>query len=709
MSLKVMGMLITEFKMTNNYKTSPYRPDIDGLRAIAVLSVVFFHASKNFLRGGFVGVDIFFVISGYLITRILINHFYSSNYPLQTIISFYIKRIRRIFPILIFVLLFSAFFGCIVLTQNEFKLLGKHIASGAFYISNLVLWSENGYFDTASDFKPLLHLWSLAVEEQFYILWPFLILVFSIYECRLNTSILIFSVVSFILNIILIHYYEIGAFYCPITRFWELSLGGLVAGINIYNKELKNDFISWLGKFLKKYIFFKNIYNETQIGKNFISCLGLLLIIYAIVSYRSNLNFPGFWALIPTFGTCLIILAGNNAFINRNILSCKLLVFIGIISYPLYLWHWPLLSFARIIYGEIPPRFLRYSIIFCAILLSILSYKIIETPLRRGGHGICKTFFLLFCMLTIGILRYKIYCQKLLMLSNQNVVGVIQDLDSNQDVYNKLLNDGKRCKKFFPKWGDSRELSPRFNSQCMFSNDVLQLNTAIIGDSHAGALYYGFRFINNSNVAVFPVANQAPFIDVKTKPDMWGNNDFHWSLINDAYNFVINHKNIKNIILVHSEAPSYEEIADIKNIKSKDNTLNLSNSLKRSLELLKKFHKNVIILLDNPHLDFEPYNKCKMRPIMRFLKSESVDSLCLDTFERKKYENKNFHIWYRSIVFSISQNYDNVFVYNAMDSLCGKKFCKMIEEDQPLYLDNNHLNYKGAGMVANDLLKLLQK
>lgn len=207
-----------------------YRPDIDGLRAIAVLSVVIFHAFPNLLKGGFIGVDIFFVISGFLISTIILNGLEKDSF---SFVEFYSRRIKRIFPALLLVLIASFVLGWFVLLADEYKQLGKHIAGGAGFVSNFVLWKESGYFDNTSETKPLLHLWSLGIEEQFYIVWP--LLLWFVWKQRLNplTITLIVMLSSFILNISTVQSDAVAAFYSPQTRFWELLTGSILAYVTL--------------------------------------------------------------------------------------------------------------------------------------------------------------------------------------------------------------------------------------------------------------------------------------------------------------------------------------------------------------------------------------------------------------------------------------------------------------------------------------------
>jgi peptidoglycan/LPS O-acetylase OafA/YrhL len=216
-----------------------YRADIDGLRAIAVLGVVAFHAFPELLPGGFIGVDIFFVISGFLISTIIFENIEAKSF---SFVDFYCRRIRRIFPALLLVIAASFAFAWFVLLPAEFKQLGKHILGGAGFFSNLLLWSESGYFDKSAEAKPLLHLWSLGIEEQFYIVWP--LLLWAGWKLRINWLALIFSitVLSFFLNLHMVYADAVATFYSPLTRFWELSVGAVLAflsphGVSVVNRR----------------------------------------------------------------------------------------------------------------------------------------------------------------------------------------------------------------------------------------------------------------------------------------------------------------------------------------------------------------------------------------------------------------------------------------------------------------------------------------
>ncbi|WP_410498579.1 acyltransferase family protein [Chitinibacter sp. S2-10] len=380
-----------------------YRPDIDGLRAIAILSVVLFHAFPGTIKGGFIGVDIFFVISGFLISSII---FSSQENDRFSFITFYSRRIRRIFPALTLVLIACLVFGWFSLLSDEYKQLGKHIAGGAGFLANYILWGESGYFDNLAETKPLLHLWSLGIEEQFYIFWP--VVLWFAWRSRLNRITILFSLaaISFFLNIKTIKSDSVAAFYSPQTRFWELLIGSTLAYFSLHKHDILKVTRQKLDLVLERIVYTRPIRNDGRTLANIQSLFGAILIAMGLCLITNDRLFPGYWALMPTFGTFLIIAAGSQAYINRVILSNRLLVWVGLISFPFYLWHWPLLSFAHIIEGETPSKVIRISVIFLAIFLSWLTTKLVERPFRFGGQGQLKTVPLLVVMIVTGSLGY---------------------------------------------------------------------------------------------------------------------------------------------------------------------------------------------------------------------------------------------------------------------------------------------------------------
>jgi peptidoglycan/LPS O-acetylase OafA/YrhL len=333
-----------------------YRPDIDGLRAVAVASVVAYHAFPWLLPGGFIGVDIFFVISGFLITTILLQSQMAGDFSYR---DFYARRIRRIFPALVLVLAATLLFGWYVLLSGEFSQLGKQITGGAAFVANFVFWGESGYFDTAAETKPLLHLWSLGIEEQFYIFWPLLLGLAWRRRWPILRVILAIAVLSFLVNVLMVHSHRAAAFYSPASRAWELMVGGILACMRLRTGQSSV---------------------ATPWRSHLQSVVGVGLIVLGLVTTRSDKAFPGWWALLPTLGAVSCIAAGPKGVLNRYLLSSRPMVWIGLISYPLYLWHWPLLVYARIVVGgELEPSAgIRGAMVLAAVLLAWATYRFAE-------------------------------------------------------------------------------------------------------------------------------------------------------------------------------------------------------------------------------------------------------------------------------------------------------------------------------------------
>jgi len=367
-----------------------YRADIDGLRAIAVLSVVGFHAFPEWVRGGFVGVDVFFVISGFLISSMIFDSLDQGRFGFA---AFYAGRIRRIFPALILVLATCWGLGWVYLLPADFSQLGKHIVGGAGFIANFVLWNESGYFDAAAAAKPLLHLWSLGIEEQFYILMPFLWYLAWRFRLGLARITLLLAAVSLALNLALVRHDAIGVFYSPLTRIWEILLGSLLANAAPGRETaIPGRLKAWCAAI-------------PAISGNAKSFAGLVLILFSALAMHKQQVFPGWRALLPVLGTVLIVAAGPGAWLNRKVLANRLLVWFGLISYPLYLWHWTLLSFVTIVVsrGAQLPLTARLMVVSLAVVLACLTYLLVERPIRHGArYRRGKTVFLCLAMVAIA-------------------------------------------------------------------------------------------------------------------------------------------------------------------------------------------------------------------------------------------------------------------------------------------------------------------
>ena len=428
-----------------------YRPDIDGLRAVAVLAVVLYHAFPTLLRGGFVGVDIFFVISGFLISKHIWEDLAAGRFSIKT---FYARRVRRIFPALGLVLLSCLAMGWVILTPGEYEQLGKHITGGAGFVSNIISWKEAGYFDSAADTKPLLHLWSLGIEEQFYIAWP-LILVFLWHRPHHAPWMLPSLLgVSLLYSVWLVQHDAVADFYSPFTRFWELALGAMLA-----HQAARR-------------------FRMNDMTRDILSLCGLGLIFAAIWILNSRDAFPGAWALLPTLGAACLIMAGERAWLNRRLLARPAMVWVGLISYPLYLWHWPLLSFARIMESSTPSPALRIGLLFAATVLAWLTFQWIERPLRSRPRSkkviwmLCLSVFVV-AMAGEAVRKFDGIKSRTLSMLNGDPATLM--LGENRDKLQHHCGLSDAQKKPF--------------QYCLRSAPKPQY--ALLGDSKAEALFYG--------------------------------------------------------------------------------------------------------------------------------------------------------------------------------------------------------------------------
>src|SRR6202165_1722516 len=332
-----------------------YRPDIDGLRAIAVTLVANFHAFREARRGGFIGVDIFFVISGFLITGIIARELEQKRFSL---LAFYQRRIRRIFPALIVVLCTTLVLGWLWMLPAADAQWSADVFSSAAFFANIALLLQSGYFDIESAKKPLLHLWSLGIEEQFYLFWPLMLMLVARLRLSMLAAVSVVGVASFVLNVALIGSNPVATFYLPFTRAWELLAGAALA-------------CGW------------NQISQTGAASNRRALFGVLLIATAAAVLDTKSAFPGWWAMLPVAGAALRLSAPAACFCQA-LLASPPMVWVGLISYPLYLWHWPLLVFCGIIKFAPLTLLERGLVVGLRFALAWATYRFIEIPFRFG-------------------------------------------------------------------------------------------------------------------------------------------------------------------------------------------------------------------------------------------------------------------------------------------------------------------------------------
>ena len=650
-----------------------YRPDIDGLRAIAILLVVGFHAFPSAITGGYIGVDIFFVISGYLISSIL---FQSLNNNQFSIFDFYSRRIRRIFPALILVLVSCLFFGWYALTPHELSQLGKNTAAGAAFISNFVFWREIGYFDIDSQKKILLHLWSLAIEEQFYIVWPILLWMCHRFKWNFLAITLLALFSSFILNVISISHDRASVFYHPGTRFWELLIGAMLAYVSLEYREL-------FARLPKKI-------------PDLSSILGLILVALGVILLKEDSEFPGWWALLPTLGAVLILASGDDGFVNRKLLKSRILIYIGLISYPLYLWHWPLLSFLRIIEGSEVTAMLRAIALGIAFIFSALTYFLVEGPIRwRKESKPPVIVFLLTSMCLVGLAGLFVYKQQ--GFPERNYVA--ESFRKNNWSY-RWRNHG--CGPEFL----------RVSSDCI-ANSSVDPEIVIIGDSHTQGLFLNLaELLPKKSIMRFGV--YLPLFDatVVLEPGDIPMRD----RASDALLFAIKEESVSTIIigfrgvmnLMGTDFKNGSQTEKRERVLRGNNDLNkfdskeiLKVSMDRTMRQLSQSNKKVIFILDNPELGFNPEECLEIRPL--HLTKFSPKKPC--AVPRGQYELRNKE--YRDLIFSILKRYPKITPLDMQEKFCDSLWCYATKNDMVLYMDGNHLSNDGSNFLAKELIKLI--
>ena len=645
-----------------------YRPDIDGLRAFSVFFVIGYHAFPEIFKAGFIGVDIFFVISGYLISSILIRNLKNNSF---SFLDFYIRRIRRIFPALILVLVVCFAFGWFSLFPIEFKQLGKHIAGSAGFISNFILWNESGYFDNAANTKPMLHIWSLGIEEQFYFIWP--LILWLIFKIRINylLFIIFLIIVSFSFNVYEAKIDKVATFYSPLTRFWELLVGGLLAII-------KDDY--------------KGSVNS-ELNSNFLSILGVGLILLAFFFIDDESAYPGVLALFPVIGSFFLILAGNNSIFNQIILSNKVLVWFGLISFPLYLWHWPLISFARIVESDFPNENYRLISIVISIFLSWVTYKFLEKPIRYKKSKLIPATLI---VLMTGIGLSGLHSYKNDGLPNRSYVSNFNE-ENFKMAFLFSEDDPISHKKCMDTYG-----LKDFIRYCNLTSSK-KAKIALIGDSHARALYDGLAFyLKKYNQDLLNLGGRL-FLGVETYPigDKKEIEVYKGGI--RATQFVLQEPSIETVVMVskgHYLTDNNWVFKLINNQNLKDKKQVWEIAMRKTLDSAIENNKEVVFVIDNPSLGFDPKSCIYGRP---FSKNNSIKKSC--TIPKSKYENESKI--YRKLVMSILNDYPSVKVFDAAEYLCDEKKCYGMLNGKILYRDNDHLSLEGGKLISKELVKLL--
>jgi len=635
-----------------------YRPDIDGLRAIAVLSVVAFHAFPSLIQGGFVGVDVFFVISGFLISSIIFGSLEKNSF---SFLDFYTRRVNRIFPALLLMLAATWGFGWFSLLADEYTQLGKHIAGGAAFVSNFVLLGEAGYFDNSAETKLLLHLWSLGIEEQFYLVWP--LMVWAAWKVRVNALILIVLVggISFALNILNVQSDSVGTFYSPQTRFWELLVGSLLAYVTLHKHQ---HFQIW-----------REISGPT--ARNILSITGLTLLATAFALTTKSNQFPGWWAVLPTLGAALIISAGPFAWLNKNVLSSRLFVWFGLISFPLYLWHWPLLTFARIINSDTPSIEMRCIAIVIAVVLSWLTYRLIELPLRNISSKVRVVFFLAF-MGAVGTIGY--------------VTFTSGGLTSRPTVQNSKAINEQFVATTGWKYAKNDTCLTRYNFEyaktlpwwfCSTNRDQPP-TTVIIGNSYANHLYPGIIHATPDATVLSMGTCDAGHIVNAEHPGNPCSLDSPKRQNEYIDNIIKSSGTVKTVIIGGITLVDDESYAE---------------KLSSRISYMDKLGIKVVIFVPHFTLGYNP-RACFARPF------KSPEKDCKFGLVVREHL---LHI-FNGLAAKITKQNPNVLFYDQNETFCSNSGCSMVIDGMPAYRDEYfHYSEYASDQVGKNFIKWAEK
>ncbi len=659
-----------------------YRPDIDGLRAVAVGSVLIYHAFPSWLPGGFVGVDVFFVISGYLITRILVSEMSRGEF---SFFQFSLRRVRRLFPALLLVLAFCICVGWFILLPGEYIQLGKEIFFSSIFAANFYFWSQVGYFSANAYQNPLLHLWSLAVEEQFYLLWP--LMVFLCVRIRISLVIMFTLVTAASLyasSIVTLHDPS-AAFFLPFTRAWEFGIGAIMAVV---------------GR--------KPALVPPQLASP-ASAVGSILLVLSFVAIDETQPFPGLIALLPVAGAGLLIAAGPDAIVNRFFLSRPEMVAIGLISYPLYLWHWPLLSFAYIVEGGMPAPEVRVFALVSSVALAYLTWSLLERRVRRVRAA---SLFLVASMLFSGVAGAEVWRQE--GLPNRASVSPYVSLDDRlrRDMrWDYAEND--LCLERYPT--EARREGWWF---CMLEEDE-PVDLILLGNSFANQLYpglvnaAGMEDVNVLSVGVCDpalglrftayVASHPCHGEKRSRIDEWLHGIFErnesisvavlwspWPTFDDDGNSVDYHDPSR--IEGRFVRLSPEEAA----LSSRDAFF---LGLEERIAYLVDRDIVPVLLLSTPLLPYDPTSCFARRPL------QAASESCEVPLSHELLRQKNF----RSGVRDLEERFPELVVIDPLPLFCRDDVCRLKEGEVTHLRDIIHLTAGASAIVGDQVARVLRE
>lgn len=646
-----------------------YRKDIDGLRAIAVSLVLIYHAGFSFLPGGFIGVDVFFVISGYLITGIIFPDIKGEKFSYT---NFYHRRIRRLVPALIAVLFVSTVAAVFILLPNDLRSYSISMVLSFVGLSNIFFWRENGgYFAGNSQEVPLLNMWSLSVEEQFYVLWP---LYLTLCYRYLPKKIFITVNVVFLISALLFSEWVTrttygAAYYLLPTRVFELMIGGLLA-------------LEW-----------KNIPTISKRTNSTLSLIGLTLILSSAFILTKHDYFPGINALYACVGTALLIISGkHNPGIVNKLIENRLFIFIGLISYSLYLWHWPVIVFYQYTGHELTP-IAGVLCILVSILLAYLTWKFVETPFRHVGHSnFWPTFRKMYLApLSVGLLA------ALFLVLNKGVPSRFEDniLKMDHAIASKPATLRGKCHSSLRH----SEVTP--NESCILGDiSIANINTFMIGDSHANhftGMIDELGKIQKLKVNDYTMDDCLPIFDME-----WGRNPYYADKCKARNNLSKQYIAAKKFdyIVLAGNWPKFgqTEYLHIKNkVISEHEAFKkvFSNKLNQTLEFIIKNNATPIIITSIPAMGgISP--KCAL---IKSLFNEELDC----NKPRTEVDLKNS--FFDQIIYQLTEKYPQLVVINPKSITCDESTCYSKLNNVPLYLDAGHLNDEGSRLIGKKLVE----
>lgn len=672
-----------QYKLTQDIPTTSthvYRQDIDGLRALAVGAVVINHAFPEMVPGGFIGVDVFFVISGYLITRIIVEEIMMQRF---SIINFYERRIRRIFPALIIVLLSTIGVGTFLLYNAEFVSLGTQILAGSGFVSNIILYQQVDYFGDLANNQPLLHLWSLGIEEQFYIFWPIIIWLAAKKRQLLIPGVIALLVISFMININTTEVDAPAAFYLLPSRFWQLGIGGLIAIHTLFNQQsTKHHYLS-----------------------TFLPIIGLTLYIVGLFAINKDIVFPGWYALIPTISACLLILPHAPNWITSRFLSHQLMVWIGKISFPLYLWHWPLLVFGFMTLEHRFTPVLRIIVLACSVFLAAITYMYIEKPIRFNTKWRIPTYvFIIGIVITAGI-GWSMHTKKF--------VSLLPNFTRSQI---KNLVDEQPCDTIFAiNTAQNENRLKNQNNICTFRPGAKeQSEYIIIGDSHARILAAGMIKASSNQVTLYTHNGCIPLLGIDRNVVKCRLNTLLPNVIEHLQTVPTEHAH-RYIVLVgrfaiiepnslnsNAGANGVLLLPNVSATETKNNLqtiidIGLRNTLTEIVDLP---NTTVIFVHQVPELQFTPKNCARLVNIMQQNTSAATQAIC----QTSQNDVTTHFQRYRNAVDEVLGDFPSVKSFVADELFCDKTSCYPSLNGEWAYMDHHHLNLFGATKVSQSLI-----